>query len=147
MARAGREKWQKQGPAGLGRLGLGYREQVLCVLSARDCGGRKTRGDFSPSPLTTAQPLACRAASQSEIVLCFAPTFTPARFSPSYRLQRPAQVKTWLTWGTGCGTGSSSFMRTPSKMALPAAGPAWPVVQKLLAVPGRGEGNGEAGVH
>lgn len=40
---------------------------------------------------------------------------------PLSPLQRHARARTWRTWGTGCGTGSSSFMRTPSRTALRAA--------------------------
>lgn len=49
--------------------------------------------------------------------------FTPPSPKPLLcsALQRPAQGRTWPTWEIGSVTGSSSFVRTRSRMAQPAA--------------------------
>lgn len=67
----------------------------------------------SPVPLNTAQP--------PGLLLSLYPSFNPLLCSA---LQRPAQGRTWPTSGIDSVTGSSSFVRTPSRTAQPTVQPA-----------------------
>lgn len=119
--------WLPQG----GNVGLGGgRSQALIAESGQGQGrARKSQREEAGrrEPLSPIPDLICCALGQGHSP-CSLPSVTHQPLSP---LQRRAQARTWPTWETGCGTGSSSCTRTRSRTAQrAAAGPARPWVRQ-----------------